>query len=100
MDPGFPYMAVSMRLSEELITLRIHNTLAMAELLGKSRGMGRWAGGVPTVYCPLQKTVTWLTTLPDLLPFASAVPLLAVTVHRAGKAGNTSGMLLLSIARM
>lgn len=95
MDPGFPQMAISMTLSEE-----IHNPPAMAEFLGKSRGMGRWAGGVPTVHCPLQKTVTQLTTLPALLPFASAVLLLAVTVPRAGKAGNTSGMLLLSVAWM
>lgn len=58
------------------------------------RDGGTWAGGVSAVPCPLQKLVTWLTTVTTLL-FASkglSFVLLAVMAHGTGKAGNTSGL--------
>lgn len=88
MDPGFPrsHQAISgnfLNLSGE-----IHDTMAIAELLSKSRGMAGQEGGVSTEHGPLQKTATQLTPLPAPLPFASTVLLLTLMVHKTGKAGN------------
>lgn len=60
-------MAISMNLAGE-----IHNTLALADLQAKRDG-GMREGRVSTEHCLFQKTMTQLTTLPSLHPFASKV---------------------------